>query len=190
MSYVRLYPGGVINTDIKRIEDNVSDKKLIIQRPDEEIIALYKERNASYIRNESFEFKKKVITCAIRLYGNFYPWLDFQLKRNRFIHDLNQEFLIDTLKFIKTGERSMMLHMWENLLEQYPDTLQRKQPITDLMTLEYLENIDYVENPFSDYIVEWTTQKDGFYDMLYTTYLLFGKADNVTLNKFNLLTNT
>lgn len=187
MTSAKLYPGGVVNRDFGDRHLDQSYSKLIVAKPDKLIIDLHKSNYTSLINNESFEFKKEVIKSCIRLYGNFYSWLKYQLLANRFLYGVNQNFLIDTLLYIKTGEREMMLPVWESIITQYPDMEGVKPPRLDDSMLEgFLSSSANSDNPYSNYISEWTSHPDGIYDMLYTTYLLFGKADVGVLTKMNL----
>ena len=183
MALIRVYPAGVVLME-RYTREMKSDDTLVITRPDAEIIELYKKRLGTHLRIESFEFKKQLISIALRLYGSFYPWIAYQLRQNKFVHDNNQDFLIDTLRFIKTGERQAHLAVWEGILDSYPDTVNKKDPINDMVINQFIDS-PYEEA--SSFISEWTSQKGGWYDLLYTTYLLFGKADDISLKKVNLL---
>ena len=186
MTSAKLYPGGVVVNSEGLYGEYPSTGKLIVTKPDTKIIELHRSNYTTFVNNESFAFKRDVIHACIRLYGNFYQWLENQQIRNRLLHADNQEFLIDTLWYIKTGERKMMLPVWESIITQYPD-MEGVKPsrIDDSMIESFLKNSNRA-NPYSNYISEWTSHPDGIYDMLYTTYLLFGKADIGTLNKLNL----
>lgn len=186
MESAKLYPGGVVNRlgGDKHLHEAYG--RLIITKPDEKVAELYRSNFTAFVNNDTFEFKKEVIETCIRLYGDFYNWLQYQLKMNRFVYGVNQEFLIDTLWYIKTGERKVMLPVWESIITQYPDMGDVKSKLLDdTMVLSFLSNSSNYTNPSSGYIAEWTSHPDGFYDMLYTTYLLFGRADVGVLNKTN-----
>ena len=186
MESAKLYPGGVVNRlgGDKHLHETYG--RLIITKPDEKVAELYRSNFTAFVNNDTFEFKKEVIETCIRLYGDFYNWLQYQLKMNRFVYGVNQEFLIDTLWYIKTGERKVMLPVWESIITQYPDMGDVKSKLLDdTMVLSFLSNPSNYTNPSSGYIAEWTSHPDGFYDMLYTTYLLFGRADVGVLNKTN-----
>lgn len=184
MISAKLYPGGVVNLDDDHSKG--SGSKLIVTKPDQKVIELHRSNYTTFINNESFQYRKEVIEACIRLYGNFYQWLNYQLTENRFIHGTNQDFLIDTLWYIKTGERRMMLPVWESIITQYPDMEGVKPARLDDTMVENFLNNGSRSYPYSNYITEWTSHPDGIYDMIYTTYLLFGKADIGTLNKLNL----
>lgn len=187
MISAKLYPGGVVNRAGGDKHLHETFNKLIISKPDTKVVELHRSNYTSLINNESFEFKREVIQTCIRLYGNFYAWLRYQLLMNRFLYDVNQEFLIDTLWYIKTGERKMMLPVWESILTQYPDIGEVKPVRLDNTMLEsFLRASGNSVNPYSNYISEWISHPGGIYDMLYTTYLLFGKADDKLLNSLNI----
>ena len=186
MTSVKLYPGGVVVKSDGEYNRNDTYSKLIVTKPDAKIAELHFSNYTTFVNNESFAFKRDVIHTCIRLYGNFYRWLEYQLIHNRFLHGVNQDFLIDTLWYIKTGERKMMLPVWESIITQYPDMEGIKPSrVSDSMIESFLQNTSR-DNVYSNYLSEWTSHPDGIYDMLYTTYLLFGKADIGTLNKLNL----
>lgn len=186
MISAKLYPGGVVNRDGGDKHLHESYSKLIITQPDVKVSELYKSNFTTFVNNESFEYKKEVIESCIRLYGDFYNWLRYQLFHNRFIHGTNQEFLIDTLWYIKTGERKIMLPVWESIITQYPDMESDiSKSIDDKTVYAFLKSPSNKTNPYSGYLSEWISHADGIYDMLYTTYLLFGRADVGVLNKLN-----
>lgn len=186
MVSAKLYPGGVVNREGGDKHMHETYSKLIITRPDPKVEELHKSNFTAFVNNDSFEFKKEVIETCIRLYGDFYRWLQYQLIMNRFVYGVNQEFLIDTLWYIKTGERKVMLPVWESIITQYPDLGDVKpKRLEDTMVESFLKSGSNYDNPYSGYITEWTSHPDGIYDMLYTTYLLFGRADLGVLNKLN-----
>lgn len=187
MISAKLYPGGVVNMVQGHDGGHTSYDKLIISKPDAKVAELHRSNYTAFVNNDSFDFKKEAIESCIRLYGNFYKWLTYQLLHNRFVYGVNQEFLIDTLWYIKTGNRRMMLPVWESIITQYPDVGPNKPTrLNDLVITDFLENDANRVNIYSNYISEWTSHSDGLYDMLYTTYLLFGKADVGVLNKMNI----
>lgn len=188
MTSAKVYPGGVVNRGSDSNYTNEYIGKLVITKPDEVIAGLHHSNYGTIVNNESFDYKKAVIEACIRLYGNFYNWVLYQLLYNRFLHGTNQDFLIDTIWYIKTGERKMMLPVWQSVLTQYPDIGPVKSTRLQDTTLEsFLTNPSNKKNPFSNYITEWTSHPDGLYDMIYTTYLLFGNVDTTTLSKHNLV---
>lgn len=187
MKSAKLFPGGVVNLDHSVMTIHERYDKLIVSKPDTKIIELHRSNYTAFINNDSFEFKREAIANCIRLYGNFYVWLKYQLFYNRFLHGTNQDFLLDTLWYIKTGERKMMLPVWESIITQYPD-IGPVKPVrhSDITIANFIDSDSNLVNPYSNYITEWTSHPDGLNDMLYTTYLLFGSADVGTLNKMNI----
>lgn len=167
------YPRGYIRPVISGGLGN--SKELVIEEAQSDAVfqnlyTLYMSRS---VNPDSWEYQARVIQRCSQLYGRFYNWLVLQVTANDCIYDLNFEFLKDTLRFIRTGQRHMSIQTWLELLLEYPE---EQHGVASNMRLEDLSLGDSRE--FDNFIGQWCCKKDGFFDMLCTTYVLFGVSKN------------
>ncbi len=114
--------------------------------------------------------RQELALCA-GLYGNFRNWVEFQLARNGFIYDMSLDFLIDTLRFISTGQRTMQAKAWKDILEVNPIPKPTEaSPARIARVLDIVNRINW-----DDFMAQWISQPGGYDDMIYSTYVFFGK---------------
>lgn len=114
--------------------------------------------------------RKEIAECA-RLYGCFQNWVYFQLARNGYVYDLTLDFLLDTLTFIATGVRRMEVQTWKGLIENNPSPRpEAPSPARLIAASAILDGICW-----NDFMAQWISQPNGYDDMVFSTYLFFGK---------------
>lgn len=123
------------------------------------------------VNRDSWRFRKVVIARCSQLYGDFYRWLALQLGGNDNIYDLSLDFILDTVKFIRTGHRDMSVRNWYELLLEYPDP---HRGIAGPQRTKQLNIVDPRE--FDNFIGVWCSHPNGFEDMLWATYVFFGAS--------------
>lgn len=163
------YPRGFIRQIGNQAISNEADK--VIDKSDGDMILqnLYQIYMGRSANPDSWEFQKRVIQRCSQLYGNFYHWLYLQVTANDCIYDTNLNFLLDTVNFIRTGKRLMSTHTWQDIILNLPE---EQHGAASRARLDQFNLGDYKE--FDNIIGQWCSHKDGFSDMLCTTYLLFG----------------
>lgn len=114
--------------------------------------------------------RTEIAECA-RMYGCFQNWVYFQLGRNGYIYDLTIDFLLDTLTFISTGVRRMSVQSWKGLIETNPSP--RPEVATPARILAVQSLLDSIH--WNSYMAQWINQPGGYDDMVFSTYLFFGK---------------
>lgn len=133
---------------------------------------LWSEYLNSRINGDNWEFRKQVVAAASRMFGNFHTWLALQAEFNDYLYDLNFKFLLDTWKFITTGQRDMSPMTWAELLSEYPD---RQAGVSSADRRRSLDMLEKVKDP--DHVIGmWCSHDNGFGDMLCTLNVLFGVA--------------
>lgn len=132
---------------------------------------LYKIYTGGLVNVESWAYRKQAIQRCSQLFGNFYHWLKLQVTANDNIYGLNLEFLLDTVKYIRTGQRDMNVTTWLELLAEYPD---QNPGIANTKRLDVFKLKDPKE--FDNFIGLWCSYPGGFEDMLCTAHVLFGVA--------------
>lgn len=138
---------------------------------DPAIETLYKLYVGHGVNSEAWPFKRRVIKRCSQLFGNFNHWLKLQVANNDNIYGLNLDFLLDTVKFIRTGHRDMSVFNWLELLAEYPDA---HPGCASVRRLDEFELRDPSE--FDNFIGMWCSKEGGFQDMLCTAHVLFGVA--------------
>lgn len=160
--YLRAIGSNLLDTKTVEITDVSSDPDL------ENLYKLFMSRS---VNRNSWDYRALVIKRVSQLFTDFRSWLYLQLTANDAIYGLNLEFLKDTLLFIRTGERTLPISSWLELLLEYPDenngaaTMSRADTF-NLDTPGELENV----------IGKWCSHPGGFEDMLCTAHVLFGAS--------------
>ena len=172
MERLNLYPRGYM-TRIENVLSPLSMTQVQISNveSDPAIESFYKIYTGGLVNVESWAFRRQVIQRCSQLFGNFYHWLKLQVANNDNIYGLNLEFILDTVKYIRTGHRETSVTTWLELLAEYPD----QHPGTaNNKRLEVFKLKDAKE--FDNFIGNWCSHPGGFYDMLCTAHVLFGVA--------------
>lgn len=129
---------------------------------------------------DNFEFRKQLYIAALAAFGTtrFDEWY-LRQQHSVVTGELHKDFLVDTLRFIETGERSMPAQSWGTLLSFNGD---RPQPQTVMD--QYARNFfgitgDGVNRTprnglLVDVLVQWLGQPGGAADLLTTLHVLFG----------------
>lgn len=131
----------------------------------------------SYISNESF--REAILISALNAFGtkNFYEWIDLQIN-NQYLGNDHVRFINDTFNFIKTGQRSLNIAFWLQLLAGNNDNNGNRVKVN-------LDNFFPSNRPLhlrdttlvKDIIIKWVSQPNGFEDLLGSLHILFGDAD-------------
>ncbi len=138
---------------------------------DASVQTLYELLDQRNCPTDNWKFRKMVLDCALRLFGDFATWLKDQ-QQNPTLVGYSQEFLRDTLTFIHGGDRLMSVVSWTDLLAEAG--LQGKAiPVSALNPSQ----AELGRGETTIQIVQaWATRPNGVEDMLQTLYLLFGQS--------------
>lgn len=119
----------------------------------------------------SWDYRKVVLTRIAQLFGNFNAWLHIQALNNDHLYGMNYDFIVDTLRFIRTGRRHMSVFTWYDLLLEYPE-----QKLSASSRVRNRELLITDAGEFKDYISMWVSHPGGFEDLLWTAHVLFGSS--------------
>lgn len=126
-----------------------------------------------------FEFREKILKCALSAFGTnqFDYWYSLQSKSPA-AGELHRAFLRDTLRFISEGQRDQMLETW-NVLITHADRGELKSTMDEAAVQFFgLTQGGLVRQPRNsdllDVLQQWTGQPGGFEDLLFTLHILFG----------------
>lgn len=138
---------------------------------DEEVVSLYHLYMTKQIVPESWTYRSRVIDAATRLFGDFRQWCHNQAAYNDHIYELNFDYLVDTLNFIRNGERAVSALTLRELLLEKPAA---RHGVATPARADALRLNDVKE--FENYIGKWVSHEKGFEDLLLTLYVFFGPS--------------
>lgn len=158
--FVSNYTNDVVGSDIYERRDG-----------DEEVVRLYTDHIRKHENTQTWEFRKQVIDCAVRMFGEFPRWVLIQ-KLNKHLHGTNYDFLLDTLQYlIAGGKRSASVATWMEIMEVKPladdKRIGKEDEIMNIFIGPYAPKTP-------DIISTWCGKENGFEDMLCTLYCMFG----------------
>lgn len=149
----------------------------------ENVERLYAKLISRELSLADFDFRQSVLEAALDAFGtkDFCFWY-LQQKNSPSAGELHRDFLLDTLRFIETGERGIVLENW-NMLIGYSDHGQLKTSVSEDAAKFFglstpgvrrearLEHYDLIQ-----VIQKWVSQPGGFRDLLMTLHILFGAS--------------
>lgn len=122
--------------------------------------------------NRSWVVKRSALRLAKLMMGdNFREWCRKSVTTGSY-HQRNDDFLVDTLRFIHTGNRSLSVRSWKDLL---PGVLDSER--VDQLYRVKRESFPYpVPYSMSECLSLWCAHPKGLEDMVCTLDVLFGDA--------------
>lgn len=193
MSGIAVYPRGFVGFDIGVVKAAPNIKDLVAtvravefnrQPPAQQLYpsnpvidALWREYAGGSARMTSFAIRERVLKAALSAFGttNFYDWCLLQAQ-NPFMTGAHKKFLNETFNFIETGNRSVQVGTWMNIIRinsaasaqgETPYQINKFFGIGGPSGSERTATLDTV-------IQCWTSQEGGFEDLLGTLAVLFG----------------
>jgi hypothetical protein len=148
----------------------LSDDKNHVYNEDVEV--LYSQYCKKSVHTGSFEFHELILDAAIFAFGTdkFINWIDVQSKSPSATY-IHSKFLLDTMRFIETGKREMVVENWEPLLNSHAISGEWEEVLDDAIALNKKIPITEVR----DVIRYWCQQPNGISDLLVTLHILFGR---------------
>lgn len=150
-----------------------AQRRYITSVRDERVRDLMLEYTTFPTRTVHWEFRKRVIAEAKRLFGGNYNWFVMQ-DTNAERVDWNYKFLLDTIRFVATGRRELDIHSWPMMLTDEPPT--GLQLIGGRAEIANLFKKLALSTSLEAMLQKWCMQPKGFDDLMQTLNMLFGKA--------------
>ena len=145
--------------------------QLVHSSGDDSVQTLYELHEAIATNTTSWNFRRMVLECAIRLFGDFATWLEDQ-RRNPYITGYAEQFLNDTIDYIHGGTRLMSVVTWADLVSS-AGSVGKVASIASLNPTQVLlgrgETTAHV-------VQQWCARQGGVEDLLQTLQLLFGRG--------------
>ena len=149
---------------------DIDDRSVAAGNPN--VMALYKEWISPGFYTSSWRFKKALVDLALKIFDNKSGFSFLEQDRNNHVVGFNYKFLLDTLKFIATGRRSMDIHTWGDLMTQPvkagTSVIERRDAIG-----RSIKELGIDLNPVA-LVQTWISHKDGAEDLMCSMHLLFG----------------
>lgn len=142
------------------------------------ISELYKETREKAQKTTSWAFRKEVLRIAMLMFRDFNQWVRSNSYEG-YLYGRRYDFLMDTIRFIKTGKRDLSVTNWKELLEEHIPPNKREANQLDISQLIFQPTIKT-----SELISMWCSQEKGFVDMLCTLDILFGVSRGTDLPEF------
>lgn len=183
-------PGLNVETNDKTIIDKVIDLRYnkteqtdVTEVYNLNIVKIYRTLIEGILTKDKLTIVKAILVEAIRGFGSndFAEWLELQ-KKSRYFSKHQQNFILDTLRFIKTGRRETSFRTWEFILkkEQTNDTTHVSQNKNfDKEVEDFFSSISSDGKPINidlnRILAQWLTHRNGYEDLILTLNILFGK---------------
>lgn len=156
-----VFPGAIQTHAARFPEKSPGDKAV------EELFKLYISRT---VNSDSWQYRKRVVATASRLFGDFKTWITLQAGFNDYVYGLNFDFLLDTWQFIRTGHRDMSPMTWQDLL------LEHQESKLNVSNPDRLTAFKWDDMKSEEIIGRWCSHDNGFGDMLCAMHTIFGVA--------------
>ena len=104
-------------------------------------------------------------------FGDFRQWVWIQATTNRAVQGYALEFILDTIKFIHTGQRQMSIENWLALIEIDP-------PLSNNVVNSRVDQFkDVVIPDTTTLLTNWLKHENGVRDLFQSANILFGKVN-------------
>lgn len=164
MSTITIYPR--LYTSRRQAGEGV-----VVSKGDETVQVLHDlllDRSFNTVR---WGYRSQVLDNAVRLFGDFGPWLQDQLNNPRVV-GYNLEFLKDTLQYVRTGRRDLCLANWIDLVAEGDGRVQAAE-----ITRSRANNLALAQGESTTKLLQtWCSRTGGIEDLMSTLHILFGRS--------------
>lgn len=177
---LQLYPRGFLGEVITGAAASRMGQGQFRSVPNPSVEALYVQYINRACNTTTVEFRRKVLTVALKAFGtrDFEVWISSQ-RQSPVAGDNHNGFIDDTLQFIMEGKRDLAIENWLPLIE-LADQGERMHEHTP-RAREFFgiqEPGFHYRQPQNrnmiDVIQSWCSHSSGIEDMLCTMHVLFG----------------
>ena len=133
------------------------------------IYEVYQESRSHLPTLSSFDFVKRAAESCAYVYGDFHAWCKIHAVAAN-ITTTQFDFIVDSIRFIRSGKRRMNLVLWANVTKLQPGLqITEKQRATRLQILEAeLEGCPVNVVPL------WCSHEGGLDDVIVASAIMFG----------------
>ena len=130
---------------------------------------VYMERKSRIASTETFEFFKRAAETCAYTYGDFLQWARVHATAAK-ISATQFDFILDTIRFIKTGRRMMSLSNWARVVKFEPNLQVTEAQHANRLKLVERELEGLPNSP----IPLWCSHESGLDDLITATAIMFG----------------
>ncbi len=159
---------------------------------------LYKQYNENNNLLSNFNFKENIIKVAYQVFGNisFLEWLELQ-KKYALVTSIHKSFISETLQYLYLGkDRYTSVSQWINLLNvpvnksdvDILSCLSEERQSNGSLLYFYTTNLNekydityQVNKDFTNTLSQWLAKTDGYLDLLFTMYAIFGDKVSIKI---------
>ncbi len=159
---------------------------------------LYKQYNENNNLLSNFNFKENIIKVAYQIFGNisFLQWLELQ-KNYALVTNLHKTFINETLQYIYLDkDRYTSVSQWINLLNvpinkndvNLLSCISEERQSNGSIIYFYINNLNdkydisySLNNNFTHTLSLWLSKSDGYLDLLFTMYAIFGDKVSIKI---------
>lgn len=134
---------------------------------------LYKDYKAKLAETNTFGFYKHAAETCAYTYGDFLQWAKVHAMAAK-ISATQFDFIIDTIRFIKTGRRATSLTLWARLIKYEPNLQITEQQHAVRLAIVEKELLGLSNNP----VPLWCSHESGINDLIVATAIMFGGIQN------------
>lgn len=116
----------------------------------------------------NLNFRFRTLDAAVSLFGDIRTWFRLQIGAPSIV-GANHDFLLDTARFVATGERQMSPLVWLDIMGDTPS------PVRRVHHVKPGEFVDAMGLTTPEFIQAWCAKPNGFSDMLQSLFVLFGR---------------
>lgn len=166
--------------DLALDKDHLKSKSLYFYV--KEIDDLYEEWSKDTKLVKTMDFRERIIKATKKSFNStsIYNWFNMQSNATT-VTSLHENFILETINFVLGIPRNIQTSQWVRLLEISEKAQSVTINVDKFFNQElYRNEIKFSSSLLSDFIVGWTSQPNGFEDLLLSLYVIFGDRPYVT----------
>lgn len=152
--------------------------EITLNRDVNDLYIAYMVNAGLFVRN--FNNREQIILQALRSFGDdFSAWYSVHAQDRKIDRNLI-EFIEDTCRFIRTGERKYPIQSWQRMVEMKLGVNDYQNVPENISELTYISShytTGVRRNKTTNVIQQWLTHDAGITDMLLSLYIMFGPIE-------------
>lgn len=163
----------------KQLLNNSTIKKSSPYTASQEVLELWAIASNGDPEYKTFEFKEKVIVCALNIFGceKLIDWLSIQIQSPEYSKS-HADWIDETISFVYGNSNRQLSHNnWITLLTAV-DNVHVKSGLSDIVKHHLLSRgvlMNRSNSTIRQFILNWVKQPDGINDLLSSLNVLYGK---------------
>lgn len=147
---------------------------------------IYTTHMARYSTEVSWDERKRAIAHIMNLFGtpNIYSWFRYQILNNPYVHGSCEDFLLDTLQYIETGERDVSIVNRLTTVEYNPKFRQGSTRSKEILMKYEASFKNEAPNDYT-YVTRWLSRPEGYDDLIVFAKIVFcANLQNIKSNHY------